>query len=614
MEHLHNLQQHDSQLSERMNEIERFTQQWMAAHPNGDGSRALYNIPVVVHVVYNTTSENISDAQIQSQLAVLNKDFSKTNTDASGVPSVWQSIAANTDVQFCLATVDPNGNATHGITRTSTSVTSFSTNDNVKFNSSGGKNAWNAADYLNLWVCDLGGGVLGYAQFPGGPASTDGVVIDYQAFGTTGTAAAPFHLGRTATHEVGHWLNLYHIWGDDGSSCSGTDNVSDTPNQADENYGCPAFPTVSCSNGPNGDMFMNYMDYSDDACLLMFTNGQKARMQSLFASGGARYSLLASGGCGTPPPPPGCGTPAGLSATSVTTSSAALGWGVVSGATSYNVRIKATASSTWTNGTSASTSLNVSGLAAGTQYEFQAQAVCSAGTSGFSTSAFFTTASAGCSDAYESNETKSTAKTIPVNTAVPALIGTSTDVDWFKFSNTSAQRKIKITLTNLPADYDISLYKSSGTRLKTSQNGGTTTETIIYNTNTVGTYYLKVYGYNGGYNATQCYSLTAQISSASFRETEDGGIAMEEEESFIRQLYPNPANEYVMLEFYSTSEANLTFEILDMTGRIAVAEKDVAAAGDNSFKISTAALAPGIYLLRLNDGNAHYTQRFVVER
>src|SRR5687767_10894562 len=116
MEHLHDLQTQDLQLSDRLNEIEQFTQQWIATHPNGDHSRALYTIPVVVHVIYNTTSENISDAQVQSQIAVLNKDFSKTNSDASRIPSVWQSIAATTDIQFCFATVDPNGNATTGIT------------------------------------------------------------------------------------------------------------------------------------------------------------------------------------------------------------------------------------------------------------------------------------------------------------------------------------------------------------------------------------------------------------------------------------------------------------------------------------------------------------------
>ncbi len=246
-------------------------------------------IPVVVHVVYNTSAENISAAQIQSQIDVLNQDFRRTNPDADGT---WPQ-AADSEIEFCLASIDPNGNPTSGITRTSTSLSAFGTNDAVKSSASGGKDAWPSSQYLNMWVCDISGGILGYAQFPGGPASTDGVVIDYQYFGTIGTATAPFDLGRTTTHEVGHWLNLRHIWGDGG--CSVDDGVSDTPVSDGPNYGC-APGTVSCGTT---DMVQNYMDYSDDGCMNLFTAGQKARMRALFdTSGGARASLLSSGGCG----------------------------------------------------------------------------------------------------------------------------------------------------------------------------------------------------------------------------------------------------------------------------------------------------------------------------
>ena len=144
-----------------------------------------------------------------------------------------------------MATIDPNGAATNGITRTSTSVSAFGTNDEMKFNSSGGKDAWPASDYLNMWVCDISGGILGYAQFPGGNPATDGVVMDYQYFGTIGTATAPFDLGRTTTHEVGHWLNLRHIWGD--GNCNADDFVSDTPTSDAANYGCATTHT-SCNS------------------------------------------------------------------------------------------------------------------------------------------------------------------------------------------------------------------------------------------------------------------------------------------------------------------------------------------------------------------------------
>lgn len=613
MEHLQMLQRQDAQLRQRMDVIERFTAQWAAAHPDGDNSRAIVTIPVVAHVVYNTTAENVSDAQIQSQITALNKDFARTNTDAASTPSVWQSIAANCEIQFCLATVDPNGNSTTGITRTYSSATGFTTNNNVKFNSSGGKDAWNSSKYLNMWVCDLSG-YLGYAQFPGGSSSTDGVVIDYQAFGTTGTASSPFHLGRTATHEVGHWLSLYHIWGDDGTSCSGTDNVGDTPNQADQNFGCPAFPAISCSNGPNGDMFMNYMDYSNDNCMNLFTNGQKARMQAMFASGGFRSAMPASNGCGaTPPPPPLCATPSGLNASNVTASSATLNWSAVGGASSYNVRIKAASSSTWTNGNTSATSMNVSGLSAGTQHEFQVQAVCGSTSGNFSSSSFFTTTSAGCSDAYEPNPTLAAAQTIPANSSIQALISPSTDIDWFKFSNTSSQRRIKVTMTNLPFDYDMSLYNSSGTRLRVSQNGGTTSETMIYNTTKVGTYYIKVYGYNGANSSSQCYALTAQISNSSFREFEEM-MELEPQESGIGQLYPNPVNGFFMLDFFSKPGANLDLNIIDLTGRIISSWTETAAEGLNSFKIETENFISGVYLIRVSDGEQIYSKSFLVNR
>jgi hypothetical protein len=244
------------------------------------GRTGCTKIPVVVHVVHKTAAQNISDAQVKSQIDVLTADFRKKNADVSSTPGAFVALATDARVVFELAKTDPSGNPTTGITRTATAVTAFTDDDAVKSSATGGANAWPADKYLNVWVCQLAGGLLGYAQFPGGPAATDGVVVRHSAFGTTGTAAAPFNLGRTATHEVGHWLNLRHIWGDDGTGCSGSDFVTDTPNQAGPNVGVPAFPHVSCGNGPNGDMFMNYMDYVDDAAMVMFSAGQVTRMQA----------------------------------------------------------------------------------------------------------------------------------------------------------------------------------------------------------------------------------------------------------------------------------------------------------------------------------------------
>jgi hypothetical protein len=237
-------------------------------------------IPVVVHVVHRERAEDIPDDQITSQIAVLNADYRKANADLSTVPPPFTAMAADALVQFSLATTDPDGNPTTGITRTKTSVKGFGSDDAVKRAATGGVDAWPADRYLNMWVCQLEGGLLGYAQFPGGPPETDGVVMLHSAFGTTGTATAPFNLGRTTTHEVGHWLNLRHIWGDDGTGCNGSDFVADTPNQAGPNYGVPTWPKLSCDNGPHGDMFMNYMDYVDDAAMCMFTVGQVHRMHA----------------------------------------------------------------------------------------------------------------------------------------------------------------------------------------------------------------------------------------------------------------------------------------------------------------------------------------------
>jgi Pregnancy-associated plasma protein-A len=229
----------------------------------------LVTVKTIVNVVYRTEEQNVSDAQIKSQIKALNKDFRATNPDRNQTPAPWQGLVADSRIQFKLVKV----------TRTKTTKNGFGTDDGVKKAGSGGIAPFEPKTHMNMWVCPLTGGLLGYAQFPGGPTSTDGVVINYQAFGTSGTATAPFSKGRTATHEVGHYFNLRHIWGDT-ADCSGSDNVADTPNCAGPNTGKPVWPVVTCNNGPNGDMFMNYMDYTDDAGMFMFTSQQVLRMRA----------------------------------------------------------------------------------------------------------------------------------------------------------------------------------------------------------------------------------------------------------------------------------------------------------------------------------------------
>ncbi len=284
--HAHHLKA-NPEYRKNQEQLERYTTEYVKqVHRGEKQSRyGIIIIPVVVHVVYNTTAQNISDAQINDQIRILNEDYRKLNSDVTSVPSVFQPTVTDSRIQFALAVRGPDCTPTTGITRTYTTSTSFeATTHYLQSTSNGGHDPWPRDKYLNIWVAPklMHGGdeLCGYSQFPGDDPNTDGVSISYKFFGSIGTATYPYNVGRTATHEIGHWLNLYHIWGDDGTACWGTDYVDDTPNQAGFNSGCPAFPHITCSNGPNGDMFMNYMDYTYDACMFMFTAGQAARMDA----------------------------------------------------------------------------------------------------------------------------------------------------------------------------------------------------------------------------------------------------------------------------------------------------------------------------------------------
>ena len=273
----------DKGLHKKMYDVEYATRKFIAAKgkpTNGGGGSTpepdnlgIINIPVYVHVVYSNSNENISNAQIASQISVLNADFRKQNSDASNTPAEFAAVAADSEVSFTLA----------GTFRHASSQSSWGTNNSVK----AAYPPVTPETHLNIWVCEIGGGILGYAQFPGGNLATDGVVCGPQYFGTTGYLSAPFDGGRTMTHEVGHYLNLRHIWGD--GRCRQDDFVADTPSSDGPNYGCPSYPTVNCKST---DMTMNYMDYTNDDCMTMFSEGQKLRMRAIFAAGGSRESML----------------------------------------------------------------------------------------------------------------------------------------------------------------------------------------------------------------------------------------------------------------------------------------------------------------------------------
>ena len=271
----------DPSLASRMAAIEEFTRRFQS-DPNTnrllpDGT---LEVPVVVNVLWHTSAENISDAQVNSQIKVLNDDFAATNHDLNNTPSIFNPYkAGNIGIKFIL----------QNVVRKQTSRSSWTTNNAMKRSNQGGIDPTNPTTTLNIWVCTMGSGILGYAQFPGGNANTDGVVILNTAFGTMGTVEAPFDKGRTATHEIGHFFNLRHIWGD--RTC-GDDYVGDTPLHTSYNFGCPSYPTnSSCGGVVHPMMTMNYMDYTDDGCMFMFTGGQKTRMQATYATGGPRETL-----------------------------------------------------------------------------------------------------------------------------------------------------------------------------------------------------------------------------------------------------------------------------------------------------------------------------------
>jgi hypothetical protein len=279
-------------LIDSVNKIEEFTKNFSSSN------RSVVTIPVVIHVVWNQQVENISLTQIQSQIDVLNEDFRGTNPDTMYVPNDFYHLIADCEIEFCLASFDTNGNPTNGVVRTQTNIQSIGDPDvhgsKVQHSSQGGSDAWDPNYYLNIWVASFGSAAtLGYAYYPGTAPqpNEDGAVIDYRKFGTTGTVVPPNDYGRTVTHEIGHYFNLKHVWGDNGG-CTDDDLVNDTPMQDSANYGTPNHPDYSCGTA---DMFMNFMDYVDDDYMNMFSVGQKQRM--LAALNGPRASLLNSPGC-----------------------------------------------------------------------------------------------------------------------------------------------------------------------------------------------------------------------------------------------------------------------------------------------------------------------------
>ncbi len=368
--------------------------------PNGKGVASaadVVTIPVVFHVLYNLPEQNISDAQINSQIDALNENFNAENPDVSTVPVPFMSLVGRSGIRFVLAKRDPQGNPTNGIIRKYTTITSFSSDGAACFSSLGGDDAWPHDQYLNIWVVNKSG-AAGYSAYPwSGSAATDGVIVGYNYVGKVGTFTNNWNYqkGRTVVHEVGHWLGLVHIWGD--ATC-GSDLVADTPTHEKANGSCPAFPHVSMCAGsaPNGDMFMNYMDYTNDDCRTMFSQGQVDRMLGFLNT--TRAGLLTSLG-GVAPSGSDITPPiiSSVAASNITTSGATITFSTDEPSDTQMLYGMASGNYTTTVPTNStpvtSHSIVLSGLTAGTKYYYVVKSKDMAGNVAVSSEYSFTTVS-----------------------------------------------------------------------------------------------------------------------------------------------------------------------------------------------------------------------------
>ncbi len=627
--------------------LEQYTQKYVK---NFDGVKATRIIPIYVHVIYNTATENISDAQIQSQIDVLNADYAGTNFDITKTPAEFAKVG-NTGIQFVLA----------GITRKSSTKTSWGTADAMKKSSQGGVDPITPATHLNMWICNIGGGILGYAQFPGGAAATDGVVFSPQYCGTkynpltggayTGSStfylSAPFDRGRTATHEIGHYLNLRHIWGD--GNCSATDYVNDTPPAAASNYGCPTYPKKSCTSngGFTSDMFMNYMDYTDDACMYMFSVGQSARIWACLTS--TRSTLGTTGGGTTNVAPvakvngPYTGTTTAAVSFSSTGSTdsdgtiASYSWNFGNGASStlanptytYATAGTYTVSVTVTDNLGATNTASTTATITGTGGSTGSDVTVGTGTAvqgyplncyyGYERSAsIYTVAEIGKTGSITKlayYPTVTTTANVPVKIYVKmTTASTITSSTWATLTSGAT-----LVYSGTMAGTTANVWKEFALTTTFNYTGGTNNLMVLVETNYGGTGTGTATGAGVRYStATKKHMIIRKDSSA---PTTKGTVSSSrpnikisisgtartsevvETMSNIISVYPNPATNFINVY----SEKMVSINIYSIDGSLV---KSVNAAS-NSTSIEISDLATGVYVVKCNDGENTEVTRFV---
>lgn len=588
--------------------FEQETDKWVAEHPNYQPKTTVI-IPVVVHIIYKAAAENISDARVAEQLAYTNADYAGTNPHSMN--SFSSSLKANTNIQFCLATVDPSGNPTTGITRTLTTVTQFNITGSPigcsgypeRCASSGGCDAWDVTKYLNIWVCNAGGGLCGISEFPTSPNNVYyGTTINYLYFGHTG-ASAPYNLGGTYTHESGHCLNLFHNWGDDGGSCSGSDNCADTPNQANNFYGShesgnlsesggsssATMQTDACTTTSPGVMYENFMDYTDDIDYACFTPNQVTRMTSTLANADLSLTTSAATHCSTTTT---LATVTTTTATAITSTTATSGGNVTSdgGATvtargvcwATTANPVATGTHT-TDGTGTGIfASSITGLTAGTTYHYRAYATNSVGTA-YGSDLTFTTAAAGVPTL-----TTTAASSITNTTAVSGGNITS------QGSAPVTARGVCWATTASPTISGSHTTDGTGIGIFTSNITGLTSCTLYhvraYATNTSGT----AYGNEITFTTTGCTATCDTLMAASFTSGTCASVIYYIDATPYDSGYVSGQNAYLDKEkamLYSGGTAGTISDVFVMYGLKA------GTTGNTSVKIySSNAGAPGTLL------------------
>ena len=660
----HQQLQNDPELQRIAEQDKQNYLQWINnGGPSNRKTAMVTTIPVVVHVIYSSNPNLLPDARIFTQLDILNNDYARLNADTTNTPAQFANVAASTDIQFCLATRDPQGNPTTGINRIQNSLANHNINQGGQLKSIV---QWDPFKYLNMYVVESisNGTILGYATLPWNLASqpgNDGVVIAAPFFGQN-SPGAPYNQGRTTTHEVGHWLGLDHTFsggcaGNTAATCnSAGDLVCDTPPTSQPNYNCPSANQNSCTETPTdlNDMHQNYMDYVDDACMNLFTQGQADRMD--FYLQGARIGITTSDGCGQGSPPGQCGIdtvnypiPGSLT---VYTVPAAGGGGYVSGQNGYGDIAKAE----YYPNTSNANSIE------GMFLELDALSAASASSSfnayiwddnGGEPGNILHTENINIQNAINLSGQVGITFTNPVAVSGPFYVGVGIDYgtpgdtvvllsntindqavctaweqwntnDWYRYDDASSW---EITVGHAAHPVIQELVVSVAPNAPTIPQGGSVQ--LVTTSSKPGITYS--WSPAAGLSCTTCanpqasptstttYTLTASDQSAncftSFDVTVTVGTVGIEDDLFDGNItaYPNPSSGNFLLEFTMNEISNLDIDVFNNLGQQVYNERLEGFAGQYRNGIDLDNVPAGVYFLRITDGAKSYRQKLIFE-